>query len=246
VLPAGFNSLQMDVTDSASLALLQEMHFDYVLVTLTPAAFNDQAYQQVFVTGLDNLLNNLRLPIRRVLFVSSTSVYQQSEQEWVDETSATEPTSFSGQRLLEAEQLLTNSPYIGTSIRFAGIYGPGRRRLIDQVLAKEGSPESPILYTNRIHRDDCVGFLWHILQRDWQGQSVEPLYIGVDSAPVTMREIKRWLAQELGVDPNQLKPGNSATRRNSKRCSNRLMLDSGYRLSYPTYKEGYRAVIADL
>jgi hypothetical protein len=57
-----------------------------------------------------------------------------------------------------------------------------------------------------------------------------------------MWELKQWLAQQLSISPGQLLK-ESLTRRNSKRCRNRRLLDSGYRLLYPGYREGYGALL---
>lgn len=244
-LPAPIQPLAADVTEPASLAAIGELALDYVIMTLTPAGFNDEGYRRVFVDGVNNLLAQL-LPLtslRRVFFVSSTSVYHQGEGQWVDEASPTQPRSFSGQRLLQGEQILLDSSLPVTVIRFAGIYGPGRRRLIQQVIDRQGCSAEPPLYTNRIHRDDCVGCLAHLLGMAKEGELLDTRYIGVDSEPVTLWDLKRWMATELGIDPGQL-TGALDSRRHSKRCSNQRLLTTGYRLRYPGYQQGYRPLLA--
>ena len=137
-------------------------------------------------------------------------------------------------------------------MRFGGIYGPGRTRLIDSV--REGSatcPAGPPLYTNRIHRDDCARVLEHLLFLD----DPAPLYIAVDDEPAPLDDVLDWLAQRLGVAPplrtDQAisKPGaeqraDPALRmRASKRCSNARLRASGFQFRYPTYREGYAALL---
>ncbi len=243
-LPEPIKTLHADVTDATTLGILEQTSFEYVILTLTPAAFNDEGYRSVFVEGLQNVLQALNTDrLKRVLFVSSSSVYHQSNGEWVDEASPTEPQSFSGRRLLEAEQLLHAFPAATTVVRFAGIYGPGRRRLIEQVKAGDSCAETPPLYTNRIHRDDCVGFLKHLVELDESGAELEDCYLGVDKQPVPMWDVKHWLAIQLGVklDTND---SETPTRRNSKRCSNRRLLASGYQLQFPSFKDGYQALLS--
>jgi nucleoside-diphosphate-sugar epimerase len=245
-LPNPLMTLNADVTDPDSLRCLSALALDYVVLTLTPASFSDEGYRSVFVDGLANVLAVLKTvsSIKRIFWVSSTSVYHQADGQWVDEESSTDPGSFSGRRLLQAEQLLAASGFVYSVIRFAGIYGPGRRRLIEQVIAGQGCEKLPPLYTNRIHREDCVGFLSHLIEQDQQGEKVERCYIGVDSEPVAMWQLKSWLAQQLGVDPNSL-TSVEQTRRSSKRCSNQRLLSSGYQLLYPSYQQGYLALLAD-
>ena len=245
-LPEPINTLNADVTDRESLVSLGSLRFDYIVVTLTPGEFSDQRYQAVYVQGLTNViaaLNN-REAVKRLFFVSSTSVYHQNDGQWVDENSAAEPKTFSGQRLLEAEQVATTQAIAHCVIRFAGIYGPGRRRLIEQVAAGQGCPLSPPLFTNRIHRDDCIGFLAHLIRMDCEQQALASCYIGVDSEPATLWEVKSWIAEQLGIDPSTLTNGDK-TRRNSKRCSNARLLATGYMLRYSDYRQGYGELLAE-
>ena len=239
-LPATVRPVAADVTDASSLAAIKPV--DSVVVTLTPGGFSDDNYRRVYVEGLRHLIAQIQqwpsAPL--VVFVSSTSVYGQGAGEAVDENSPAEPTGFSGRRLREAEIQLAASglPYI--IVRFGGIYGPGRYRLIEQVRAGEGCPKKPPLYTNRIHRDDCVGFIAHLLQQYWAGELIESLYLAVDNESATLFEVKQWLASQLGCTLSVLV---EAPRRNSKRCINTRLRASGYTLKYPTFRDGYAAVL---
>ena len=243
-LPSFIQPVQGDVTDPDSLKSLNNLSFDYVVVTLTPASYSDEGYQRVYVQGFDNVLSVLREQSfsGHLVLVSSTSVYHQQDGQWVDESSPTQPVTFAGRRLLQAEQLLDEFSNTSTIVRFAGIYGPGRRRLIDQVLARKGVAEKPAMYTNRIHKDDCVGFLFHLLDRHYRGEPLERLYIGVDSEPATLHSVKIWLAEQLGINP-EVMSHTVANRSGNKRCSNRRMLACGYRLLYPDYRQGYAELV---
>lgn len=240
-MPAAIQPFFADVTQADTLQSMAA-DFDSVVVTLTPGSFSDEQYRSVYVDGLAHLLAVLQRQEQppHVFWVSSTSVYGQNKGELVDEYSEAMPSGFSGQRLLESEQLLVRSGLPFTVIRFAGIYGPGRLRLIEQVLAGDGCAEHPPQYTNRIHRDDCAGFIAYLLRRQWQAQPVENIYIATDCEPATMFDVKHWLAQQLGCT---LAADGPTNRRGSKRCSNKRMLASGYQLLYPTFREGYRQVL---
>ena len=128
-------------------------------------------------------------------------------------------------------------------VRFGGIYGPRRARLIEQV--REGRAEwrrSQPQWTNRIHRDDCAGLLLHLMNLD----PPEELYLGSDCEPAKEGDVLRWLAGVLGApDPRPAHAGESASRspRGNKRVRNDRILASGYRFLFPTYREGYRAVL---
>jgi len=131
-------------------------------------------------------------------------------------------------------------------VRFGGIYGPRRTRLVESVRSGQASYRSrPVQWTNRIHRDDCAGVLRHVMRM----QAPEPLYLGVDCEPATEEAVMTWLAGALGAPPPRRanKEARSTRRsRGSKRVRNQRLLDAGYRFRYPTYREGYAAVLADL
>jgi len=245
LLPEGFTELLGDVTQPESLAVLDNQHFDFVVVTLTPGEISEAAYQRVYVDGSAALLARLAdKPIQRVLFVSSTSVYGQNQSEWVDETSPTEAKSFSGQRMRAAEALYETSPLPCSAVRFSGIYGPGRYRLIQQVAQYQGCAAEPAMFSNRIHRDDCVGVLVHLLNRAADGEGLERCYLASDSSPVTLHEVKRWIAGQLDIPVADLDESQASTRAGSKRCSNKRLLASGYRFQYPSFSDGYAAIVA--
>ena len=71
------------------------------------------------------------------------------------------------------------------------------------------------------------------------------MYIGVDDAPVTELEVLEWLAARLGAPaPRRVSEADAASRGAGKRCSNARLRASGYRFRYPTYREGYAAVLS--
>lgn len=233
-----------DARDPACLDGLLGQGFDDILITLTPDERSDAGYERGYIEPCQQLLAALartgQRP-RRLLFVSSTSVYAQDKGEWVDEDSPALPVNFNGRRLLEAEQLLMASGQAVTRVRFSGIYGPGRMRLLEQL--RSGRARVTDAFTNRIHAEDCAGFLAHLIAMGRAGQPLADLYLASDSAPVSSRTLMGWLAQTLGLpmpaeDPNH-NPGSA-----HRRCSNRRMLDTGYCLQYPDYRAGYGALLA--
>lgn len=239
-LAENIQGITADVTCPDTLKQLVSHHFNTVIFTLTPGVSSDERYQQVYVEGTANVLAALnRDSLQRVFFVSSTSVYHQNDEQWVDELSETSPERFSGQRLLEAERLCSEDSVPATIVRFAGIYGQQSVRLINDVLAAKASLQN---YTNRIHRDDCAGFMAHLLQMPQE--SLQLCYIGVDSEPTKASEVKKWLAEQLECNVPAVSTDEAVS--GNKRCSNRRMLETGYRLKYPNYREGYRPILVDL
>ncbi|MBU2984967.1 NAD-dependent epimerase/dehydratase family protein [Saccharophagus degradans] len=248
-LPEGVSQWLGSAQDAEILNKISQTAFDTVVITLTPAARSDEGYKAGYVDTLQALSNAWQAsntPPKCVIFVSSTSVYGQNEDEWVDETSTCKPTNYSGQRILEAEKLAISLADNGTTtsciVRFSGIYGPGRDQLLRQVLAGKAGTEA---YTNRIHADDCAGVLAHLIQLHASGQQLASHYLASDCEPVTAKATRQWLAKQLGLPETHLKHDPAAkARAGSKRCNNKRLLKSGYTFIYPSYREGYKDIIA--
>ncbi|MCP5069907.1 MAG: NAD-dependent epimerase/dehydratase family protein [bacterium] len=243
-LPVGVERVIADLSVAASLAELPEA-IDTVVYAASPGERTDRAYEATFVTGVRHLQQTLARSspgLDRFLFVSSTAVYAQRDGGWVDEESLTEPVHFSGRRLLEGERLVHDGPGRGCALRLAGIYGPGRTGLLDRVrLGEARYAPGPPHYRNRIHRDDAAGILYHLAT----GPTPPDCLIGVDSAPVPEREVQEWLAIRLGAPPPrpaQPEPGTRGMAGN-RRCSNARLLSRGYRFRFPTWREGYAALL---
>lgn len=243
-LPDGIEAVRADLAEPASLAGLPPA-IESVVYLATADRYDAAAYERAYVRGPHNLIAALAksgATLRRFVFVSSTGVYAQSAGEWVDEESPTEPVQFSGKRLLEGERLVRAESTGCVVVRFAGIYGPGRNRLLGRVIDGKPCQETPPYYTNRIHRDDCAAVLQHVLDL----RAPEPIYVGVDCEPATQCAVMDWLAERLGVTPPpriEQQGESDAPRGSNKRCRNARLLASGYEFIYPTYREGYANII---
>jgi nucleoside-diphosphate-sugar epimerase len=248
-LPAGVQPLAADLADPSTLEGLPPS-LDYVVYAAAPGGAVDARYRAIYVDGLRNLLAALETQgqrPRRVLLTSTTGVYGQQAGAWVDEESPTEPGDFRGERPLDGERLLLAGPLPATVLRLGGIYGPGRTRLIEQVRSGQAACV-PGLWSNRIHRDDCAGALRHLMLLEDAGS----LYLGVDREPVELCDVQRWLAARLGVvSPGVVEDADVAAttpgrrRDSNKRCSSERLAASGYRFLFPTFREGYAALLAE-
>lgn len=234
--------LACDATQSGQLdRILGNEEFNVIVISMTPAERSDAGYEQAYVQTCRNLVAGLKQYQRQprlVVFVSSTAVYGQNDGSWVDELSPTEPEGFSGKRLLEAEQVIRQSGFAHCSLRFSGIYGPGRNRLIEQV--KQQRAPASTHYTNRIHADDCAGVLAHVIELQ-RRQDLAPVYLATDSSPTPMIDVVSWIAGQLGVE-DFLSP-DAVNERGNKRISNQRLLTSGYALRYPDFRTGYTELI---
>ncbi len=231
-----------DVTNAEELAEVLLQDFAVIIISMTPSERSDAGYERACVQTCRNLVEGLNahsLTPRLIIFVSSTAVYGQINGSWVDESSPTLPEGFSGQRLLEAEAVIKNSGYPNTIVRFSGIYGPNRNRLIEQVKQKRASASTH--FTNRIHADDGACCLAHLIELDRKGEKLQPIYLATDCAPAPMVEVVTWLAEQMGVA--EFLSETATNERGNKRCSNQRLLESGFVFRYPSFKDGYAELI---
>jgi len=249
-LPAEFAGQAANYTQPGSLDFMAQLRPDFVLATFNPADRSIAGYKAGFRTAMGNLLAGLgpHRP-RHILMASSTRVFAESNGGWVDESSTLAVDDPWALEIIAAEQQLLDSGHSVSVVRFAGIYGIPGGRLLSRIRRAELCPPEPVSYTNRIHREDCAGFLAHLLQLAEAGQTLLPVYIAVDDQPAPRYEVESWLAREMGLQGEMAGQPAAAlepTRHNTaghKRCCNKALRASGYRLIYPEYKSGYRSLL---
>ncbi len=224
-----------DISSPADLADL-DSDFTQAFFIVSPDGRTEQSYSAVYETGLDNLL--ARLPDTHWLMVSSTSVYGQSNGEWVDEDSVAEPDNITSRLIRQAEQKLMGFNPANIVVRFSGIYGPGREYLLRQAMQIPSIQQFPPYFTNRIHQQDCVGVLAFLLEQRLAGEALAQCYLASDADPAPMWEVIGWLAERLHCPPPTVKAVDADTGMN-KRCSNARLKTLGYQFQYPGYKDGY-------
>jgi len=238
--PAGDRSLswlQGDLADPSSLRLPSGI--TRVVFSPAPDARTEASYRAVFLDGLGHLLDALdRAACRRIVFVSSSAVYGEHGDAWVDESTPPDPPGFNGRVLLEAERWLAAHVPEAVTLRLAGIYGPGRLHLIDRL--RQGQAKAPREvphWANRIHVDDAAAAIVHLLMRN----EVLPLYLGVDDTPLPLDVLYGFLADRMGVPRPPDGPAPAGV--GSKRLSNALLRASGFAPNWPDARAGYAALL---
>jgi len=246
-LPSGIQGFSGDISDPSQLKeVLLKTQPDAVIVTMTPGGMSDEGYRQSYVASAQNLCRCLEVLSLspQVFWASSSAVYGQNKGEWVDETSATQPDGYRGQRLLEAEEILLKSTVSTSIVRFTGVYGPGRERLLQNIRGGKLASNTHPKWTNRIHSDDCAGVLVHLLEKLYRKESLESLYLATDNLPVLGSEMQRQLAVKMGLDlPAESEIGR-VSELAGRRCSNQRLRDSGYRFRYSDWKAGYSVLLS--
>jgi nucleoside-diphosphate-sugar epimerase len=121
-------------------------------------------YTENFVGKIQNIIPFIEnSSVKKVLFVSSTSVYS-DENTRVAEDTIPKPDTESGKQLLEAEELLqSNEKFQSTVIRFGGLIGADRHPI--KFLSGKTNIENPDAPINLIHQEDCIGIIEKIIQK---------------------------------------------------------------------------------
>ena len=194
--------------------------------------------------------------VGRFVYTSATSVYPQSNGQWVAEEDVPnmEALSPSGRLLRQAEmEILSNGCFESCCIaRLAGIYGPGRHLYLNAL--REGASELPgdgSTWLNLIHRDDIVDVLLQVAT--CQFKETLNLVNVVDNEPARKQEIVDWLAGRLGCPSIPFNPEaagrRAAARTSSTGLPNRRIRNDRLRklLSwdprFPSYREGYASIL---
>lgn len=229
--------ISLDLTQAIQTIKLPNK-IDLLYYLPTPTERTASGYKRIFVDGLANLLDAaMSIPIKRLIYISSTSVYGKDDGAWVDENTPPCPTTQTAAQLLAGETAATHRIENAVVVRFAGIYGGRRSRLITRVI--DGAyKKSYAKFTNRIHEDDCSNFLAHLGYLE----SPEPLYIGVDMEPSREADVLDFIARrlELPLLPHRChEPKHDV----GKRCNNTRLLKSGYQLKYRSFRDGYEQLI---
>lgn len=228
---------------------------EFVVNCVSSGGGTTEDYRRSYVMGTQSILTWLAARPQAVatfVYTSSTSVYPQGSGAIVDEAAATGDGPFNGQILLESENLLraasANAVRRSFVLRLAGIYGPGRHYLLDQL--RGGATEiagDPGHRMNLAHRDDIVAAIIACLNAP---PAISSFVFNVaDGAPAPKGEVVRWLAEQLGVPAPGFGGATSSHRRAGQPVPDRIISSSkiqrelGWRPRYADYRAGYAELL---
>jgi nucleoside-diphosphate-sugar epimerase len=185
-------------------------------------------------------------------YLSTTGVYGDRRGLWVDEESALTPATARGHRRLVAERAwLEHFAQNGLPLhifRLAGIYGPGRNQLTALQEGKARRIVKPGQVFSRIHVDDVAGVLQASIAKPQPGR----VYNVCDDEPCPPQDVIAYAAHligrpappEIAFEDAELSSIARSFYAESKRVANRRIKEElGYRLRYPTYREGLAALL---
>jgi len=112
--------------------------------------------------------------LKKIIFVSSTSVYGELEGE-VTENSTPKPGSNSAEKLLAAEKLFMSDKDLNvTVVRFGGLIGPDRHPVT--YLSGQHELTNGDDVVNLIQLEDCLLILTSIISKKWWGKLMNGVY----------------------------------------------------------------------
>jgi len=193
-------------------------------------------------------------PPAKIIYISATSVYQESGGGVVTEQSPTEPSSAMGKRRLDAEAAFQGYGAVAgvpvIILRVSGIYGPGRLPLMQ---IRQGQPllrEEQAGPSNRIHADDLAQVCVAAAEKGAAGD----IFNVSDGHPSSMTAYFNAVASALGLPRQPLVELDEARRvmsplmfsyvSEARVVDNTKMLERlGIELRYPTLAEGLKASV---
>jgi len=261
---AGLSPIVGDVMRPGTLVFPEEVETCLYAVGLDRAAGFSQ--REVYVEGLQNVLNSVSFRPKRLIYISSTSVYGQDDGEEIAEDSPTVPARENGRACLDAENLLrhqavgrhsvsakplstvehsdhglpaSKSAIPWNILRLSGIYGPGRllaRK--EKLMAREPLNGNPDGWLNLIHVDDAVQA---VLRCEAHPEAANEIFLISDDRPILRKEYYSLLAKQFG-SPAPVFQGDSSGL--GKRCDNQKAREQlGFEPKYPSIAEGLPASV---
>ncbi len=243
----GLQPLVADITRPASLGDLPP-----ATTVLFAVGFDRSAaasIQEVYVDGLSSVLAALPPDVQRLIYLSSTGVYAQAHDEWVDEETPAQPLREGGRACLDAEACLRSHTLGERSVilRLAGIYGPDRVPRKADLASGRSLRGAATGFLNLIHVDDVVRT---ILASESPRLTTPRTYVVSDGHPVLRMDYYRELCRLAGCPLPPIEPPAAGTAvaeraRGSKRIrSDRVRRDLALRFAFPSYREGLAAILA--
>lgn len=229
---------------------LQDLpHFDAILVAVPHregGGDKETLGEQTHHVGLENLTRALPNDFSRLFYLSTTGVYGDCDDETVNEDTPVSPSRIGPKIAVQGERWLRETlPDHHTTLRLAGIYGPGRLPLAEKLRQGEPLAVPQEGFLNLVHVTDIARMILALLSN----KPPRSHYVFSDGHPVVRMDFYQHLAGLCGVEsPTFIEPDSSdsrSRRATSKRVDpSRIIRDTGFVYQYPDYRTGLAQSIA--
>jgi len=215
---------------------------DAVVACQAAASDGEAAYRRAYLDANRTLLEAAaRASVRGFVYTGSTGVFGQRDGSDVDEATPPAPTSATAEVLVAAEELVRSLGGAARVVRLSGLYGPGRTGVVERVRTGTlalGADDGA--WMNFCHREDAVRAVLAALDRGAEGA----VYHASDAGPAPRREVVRWIASRLGVEPSTSNPDAGRAAANRRVLASWTRAALGLTLAFPTFREGHAPLLA--
>ena len=163
---AGINPFLISLSENATQGAIDELLKDVEIIVINVPPKLRGSNTENYVKKMELLHGAIsHAGIRKVVFVSSTSVYGDIEGEVAEDTDP-KPSTESGRQLLASENIFREDDGLKTTIiRFGGLIG-NERHPINMLSGKKNlsNGNHPI---NLIHLNDCIRIIQSVIEKKW-------------------------------------------------------------------------------
>lgn len=202
---------------------------DVLMIALPPKRIPD--IEEVYPAMMEQLIRRiLKGKTRKVVFISSTSVYPEKGNE-VDERSTEEAIKSSGKALREVEEMFLKNESLQTLIlRAGGLIGPGR--LPGNFTKKTSFLNRGNVPVNLVFGEDVAAAIHHVVLQD----SWNEIYNVVAPSHPYRSELYTKAAELQGMVIPELKSMAKTSRFKIVSCEK--LIGTGFKFRYPELMEG--------
>ena len=225
--------IQADISDAKSVEKL-DTDYDFILFIAAVDSRTEEAYKNLYEIGLGNVLKFFAQKNNEAhfIFVSSTAVYGQSNGEFIDEETLPLASTFRSKILLEAERNILAHNESSIVIRFSGIYGRGDRYMIEKIQNSQPIQYTPSYYTNRIHRDDCIGTLVFLIGKSNFNELAHRVFNATQGEAISLYDYALIIAAKYNLQEPVKEILNSKKDVGGKRISSSRVKELGYKFEH--------------
>ena len=167
---------------------------DYLIIMIPPGLRRNTGAD--YVLKMTHFLEEIKkATVRKIILVSSTSVYDESQGK-VTEKDDPKPETIAGKQLRQVEELFIHTEELQTAVvRFGGLFGGSRQPAKYLAGRKDLSDgDAPV---NLINRQDCINILTEILRQDAFGT----VFNAVNPHHPKKADFYIQKAKEMGLEP---------------------------------------------
>lgn len=165
----GFNALPVEISEMGIKGEIKALldNIDCLMIMIPPGLRRNTGAD--YVLKMVHFLEEIKkASVTRVILVSSTSVYHDSQGK-VTEQNKPKPESMAGKQLRQVEELFINTKAFKTTVvRFGGLLGGSRQPA--KYLAGRKDLNGGNAPVNLIDREDCINILIEIIKQDAFGK----------------------------------------------------------------------------